>query len=108
MTKLSKTQIINGADGEPAFVIIPFDEYMTNYQKSDLIPPEVFCMVVRDGLSLVRAWRQYLGLSQGEVAKRIGTTQSSYARNEAVKKPHKATRVKIAKALGITPEQLES
>lgn len=107
MTTLSKTQILNGADGAPAFVVIPFDEYMANYPKSDLIPPEVFCLVVRDGLSLVRAWRQHLGLSQGEAAKRIGITQSGYARYEVVKKPHKATRVKIAKALGITPEQLE-
>lgn len=107
MTTLSKTQIINGSDGEPAFVIIPFDEYIANYPKSNLIPPEVFCMVVRDGLSLIRAWRRHLGLSQGEVAKRIGITQSGYARYEVVKRPHKATRKKIAKALGISPEQLE-
>jgi len=55
---------------------------------------------------MVAAWRRYLGLTQVQVAKRIGITQSAYAQQEAARKPRQATLDKIATALGITVEQL--
>ena len=45
------------------------------------------------------AWRKHLGLSQAEVASRIGITQPAYAQQETAAKPRKATREKIAAAL---------
>ena len=53
-----------------------------------------------------RAWREYLGLTQDEVATKMGITQSALAQIEASSKPRKATRQKLALALGINVEQL--
>ncbi|MDP2762833.1 MAG: helix-turn-helix transcriptional regulator [Sideroxyarcus sp.] len=45
-------------------------------------------------------------LIQSGVAQRLGISQSAYAQQEAKENPRKATREKIAEALGIEPEQL--
>ena len=47
-----------------------------------------------------------LGLTQAEVAGRIGITQAAYAQMERVKQPRKATVEKVAAALGLEVEQL--
>jgi transcriptional regulator with XRE-family HTH domain len=54
----------------------------------------------------VKAWREYLRLTQAEVAARMGVTQSAYAQMEAVKRPRKVTLAKLAAALGLEVEQL--
>jgi transcriptional regulator with XRE-family HTH domain len=52
------------------------------------------------------AWREHFGLTQAEVASRIGITQAAYAQMERVKQPRKATLEKVASALGLEVEQL--
>jgi transcriptional regulator with XRE-family HTH domain len=52
------------------------------------------------------AWRDHLGLTQAEVAGRVGITQAAYAQMERVKQPRKATLEKVAAALGLEVEQL--
>ncbi|MFJ4197432.1 helix-turn-helix domain-containing protein [Pseudomonas sp. NPDC089534] len=99
-------QIINDADGKPAFVVIPYAQYIAQSIQPDLIPHEVVSRMV-DGATPVRAWREHLNLTQEEVARRIGITQPAFAQQEAVAKPRKATREKIAAAFGITAAQLE-
>ncbi|MFA6901614.1 MAG: helix-turn-helix transcriptional regulator [Gallionellaceae bacterium] len=54
----------------------------------------------------IRAWREHLGLTQTEVARCLGISQSAYAQQEAKEAVRKVTRGKIAQALGIAPEQL--
>lgn len=100
-------QIISGQDGRPAFVVIPYADYVASHPRDDLIPNDVVGMVVKEDSTLITAWRRHLGLTQAEVAERIGISQSAYAQQESANKPRKATREKIAKALGITPQQLE-
>lgn len=99
-------QIINGPDGVPAFVVIPYADYLASHTAPDLIPNEVVGMVVNEDITMVAAWRRHLGLTQAQVAERIGITQSAYAQQEVARKPRKATLEKIAAALGITLEQL--
>lgn len=70
------------------------------------IPHDVVSRMV-DGASAIRAWREHLGLTQLEVAERLGVTQSAYAQQEVSMRPRKATRARIASALGIAPAQLE-
>ncbi len=53
------------------------------------------------------AWREYLGLTQAEVATRLGISQSAHAQQESSEKLRKSTREKIAAALGITDTQLD-
>lgn len=103
----TKVQIINGSDGKPAFVVIPYDEYVATHPGSDLIPHEVVGMMVMDDLSPAAAWRKHLGLTQLQVAERIGITQAAYAQQEKAKKPRAATRAKIADALGISADWLD-
>ena len=99
-------QIINGPDGKPAFVVIPYAQYVAQRHNDDLIPHEVVSRIV-DGASPIRAWREYLDLTQDEIAKRLGISQPAYAQQEAATKPRKATREKIAVAFGIKADQLE-
>jgi len=99
-------QIINGPDGKPAFVVIPYEQYVTQHCTGDLIPHDVVSRIV-DGATPIRAWREHLDLTQDEVAKRLGISQPAYAQQETVSKPRKATREKIAAAFGINADQLE-
>ena len=55
----------------------------------------------------MRAWREHLGLTQAEVAARANMTQGAYAQMENSAKPRRASLKKIAKAMGLTVEQLD-
>ncbi|MGB3287971.1 MAG: helix-turn-helix transcriptional regulator [Burkholderiaceae bacterium] len=99
-------QIINGSGGTPAFVVIPYDEYVASRAHGDgLIPHDVISRAV-DGATPVRAWREHLGLTQAEVAARLGVSQSAYAQQENSERLRKASIQKIAAVLGIGQEQL--
>lgn len=100
-------------DGKPAFVVIPYDEYMRLFPKApripegDAIPHEVVGMTIKKGYTLVRAWREYLALTQTEVARRMGITQAALSQMESgEKRLRKATLEKLAGAMGIGVEQL--
>jgi len=101
-------QIINGTDGQPAFVVLPYAEYLREYRRErNLIPNEVAGLILKGGMTPARAWREHLGFTQTEVAKRAGITQAALAQMESGEhKARKATKVKLAEALGITIEQL--
>jgi predicted transcriptional regulator len=99
-------QIINDADGHPAFVVIPYAQYVAQKLEPDLIPHEVVSRIV-NGATPIRAWREHLNLTQDEVARRLGISQPAFAQQESVAKPRRATREKIALAFGIHADQLE-
>jgi ribosome-binding protein aMBF1 (putative translation factor) len=115
MNAPTNIQIINGPDGKPAFVVLPYDEYMRTQRPEPpkskngeaMIPHEVVELMIMQDMTPVRAWREYLGMTQADVAARIGISQSAYAQQEAAPKNRKATREKIAAALGISPEVLD-
>ena len=88
-------------------MVIPYDEFMRRLAHTDsLIPHEVVSATV-DGASPMRAWREHLGLTQSEVASRLGVSQSAYARMEQTQRPRKTTVTRVARALGVTCEQLD-
>lgn len=102
-------------NGHPAFVVIPYDEYIKTFPdkpwvpEGDLIPHEVVGLTIKKGFTLARAWREYLGMTQKEVADRMGITQAALSQMESgEKKLRKATLEKMAKAMGIALEQLRS
>lgn len=98
-------QVINGPDGKPAYVVIPYEEYRKSLT-GGTIPHEVVSATV-DGATPVRAWREYLRLTQAEVAQRLGIAQSSYAKQESSDALRRTSMEKIASALGIALEQLD-
>ena len=112
MTTPTSVQIIE-QNGQPLFAVIPYADYLAVFGRviskpkvDDTVPHEVMRYVLREDFSLARAWREYLGLTQEEVAAKMDITQSALAQIEASTKPRKATRQKLALALGINLEQL--
>lgn len=101
-------QIINGSDGQPAFVVVPYAEFVKRFGIADgLIPNEVVGRNIVDGVPMARAWREYLGLTQAEVSTRAGMSQAALSQIESGDhKARKATREKLARAMGITLDQL--
>lgn len=77
------------------------------HRADETIPHEVLARTIKEGMTPARAWREHLQLTQADMAERLGISQSAYAQQEAAEKPRKATREKIAKALGISPELLD-
>ena len=97
-------------NGQPAFVVVPYQDYLqfsVNTEKKVYFPHEVVHSHAVEEKSLVRSWREYKGLSQEDMANRMGISQPAYAQME---KPSARLRLKthirIASALGISPEQL--
>ena len=77
------------------------------YESDVWFPQEVVEANVVRGDSLLKAWREHLGLTQAEVAKRAGMSQPAYAKLEKPDaNPRTATLRKIARALEISFEQL--
>ena len=76
-------------------------------KKEPGIPASVVENAIRHGLSATRAWREHLQLTQDEVAKGIGISQGAYAELEAKATIRLSSRIKVAKALGIEPSQLD-
>lgn len=122
---------INNSQGQPEFVILPIAEYEDLIMKAsplddenaeewenipveasedgnELIPNDVVNIMFEQEVSLLAAWRIYRSLSQAEVAKHTGLTQSAISQAERKEsKPQKKTREKLAKIYQCKPEQLE-
>jgi DNA-binding XRE family transcriptional regulator len=108
MNARTEFQVIVGADGKPAFVVVPYEQFrcMKGGFTRGTVPNEVVTLSFERGASPMAAWREHLGLTQAEVAARIGITQAAYAQMERARQPRKATLEKVAGAMGLELEQL--
>lgn len=97
--------------GEPAFAVLPWGEYQSLLGAAEgeadvYFPNEVVKANVR-GDSLIKAWREYKEMTQEELAQKAGITQPALARLEKPDtRPRKSSLAKVAKAMGISVEQL--
>jgi predicted transcriptional regulator len=113
----------------PVAVVIPYKEYMQLTMiegvedREDIlsdteieavrndphtVPDEVVGMMKKNSFSIIRAWREYLGLTQGDVARAMNVSQPVYARMESGRvKSRISTLRRIAKALNIDAAQLD-
>jgi len=108
MSAHTNIQIINGMDGSPAFVVLPYSEWIAQRDKDQAgVPHEVVNLVFDNNWTPVRAWREHLALTQAEIARRIGISQAAYAQSEVAARPRKSTLEKIATAMNITLEQID-
>lgn len=71
-------------------------------------PWQVVKRHINDDVTMARAWRAYLNLTQAEVARRMGISQAALSQLEKQTRPRKATLEKLAAALDISVEQLRS
>lgn len=101
-------QTILDENGKPAFVVVPYAQFqrMSGGFTPGTVPNVVVGMAFDGGMSPAKAWREYLRLTQAEVAARMGVSQAGYAQMESAKRPRKTTLAKIAAALGLEVEQL--
>jgi predicted transcriptional regulator len=89
MSGPTKIQIINGPDGKPAFVVIPYADYVrsqvTEGQRRS-VPHEVVEFMVVHEMTPIHAWREHLAITQAEMAECLGISQSAYSQQEAAPK----------------------
>lgn len=114
-THTNEVQIIK-QDGKAAFAVLTYDEYLnligeansSNEKDDDVyIPHDVAEQVLLNEMSLMAAWRKHLKMSQKELAQKVGVIQSTISQMEKLgAKPQRRTIEKVAKAMGILPEQL--
>jgi DNA-binding XRE family transcriptional regulator len=103
--------LVSDADGRPLAVIVPIEDYRAlmaeQIMNDDAVIPHEVVMLLGKYKSLIRAWREYLGLTQIEAARRINVSQPTYCQMEADSvRPRLDTLKKIAGAFGIKLEQL--
>jgi DNA-binding XRE family transcriptional regulator len=97
--------------GKPAFAVLPYEQYLALIGHDDdaevYIPHEIVGLCIEKGMSLIAAWRTYKGMTQGELANRMGVSQPAVAQIEKDQARLKQrTLDKAARALEVRPEQL--
>ncbi|TKB25021.1 helix-turn-helix transcriptional regulator [Desulfopila sp. IMCC35006] len=101
-------QIIHDRNGAPAFVVLPYADWLASRDRQEnLVPNEVVNLTFDHDWSPMRAWREHLGLTQAEIAARANMTQGAYAQMENSTRPRRASLKKISLAMGLTVEQLD-
>lgn len=101
-------------DGKPVFAVVPYEQFQTLLHTSGVvendeatIPHEVMRAVVVDGKSMVRAWREHLDMTQGELAEKASVSQPAIAQLETSDSEYReSTLKKLAIALGIEVDKL--
>ncbi|MCF6179974.1 MAG: helix-turn-helix domain-containing protein [Geopsychrobacter sp.] len=100
-------------NGAPVFAVIPIKKYqdLVNHyvpKESDITIPHAVVKANVKGDSMVKAWREYLGLTQEELAARAGMTQPAIAKLEkSDANLRRKTLEKLAVAMDLVLEQLE-
>ncbi|MFK3841891.1 helix-turn-helix domain-containing protein [Serratia sp. NPDC087055] len=92
-----------GNEDDDAFEDVP---YSADSNDDDVIPHAVVSIKVKEGVSLLAAWRIYRNLSQADVAAKLSVTQASVSQLESSKRPQAATLAKLAEIYNCTPAQL--
>ena len=111
MIALTNPQIITN-NGEPAFAVIPWNEYQQLTQQyavdDDIwIPHDIVKTTLLGDVSIIRAWREHFNLTQQELAERANISQPALARLEKIDaNPRTATLKKLAVAMDISVAQL--
>ena len=111
-TDKHNVQIIHH-DGQPAFAVIPYDDYVklvdqvADTDKNTYLPHEVAELMLTEDMGYITAWRKHLGISQKELAQRMGVSQGAISQIEkSDSKPQRKTLEKAAIAMGISVNQL--
>jgi DNA-binding XRE family transcriptional regulator len=102
--------------GHPAFVLVPWEEWRrikplleAEKARASGIPQEVVEAHVLRNEPLIKAWREYLGITQEELATRLGISQAAVAKFERPDaRLRTVTLKKIAVAMGLEPERLRA
>jgi uncharacterized secreted protein with C-terminal beta-propeller domain len=109
----SSVQYLNDTEGNPLYVVLPYADFRAleasiSKKKNDYVPHEVAQRVLVENCSPAKSWREFLGKTTSEIAKRMGISETEYVRLETLPKlKGRSAREKVAGALEISPEQLK-
>ena len=101
--------------GNPAFVLVPWGDFKRirplpdgdKIRTTGIRQAVVEAHILR-AIPMIRAWREHIGITQRELAARMGVSQAAVAKLEKPNaRPRRATLEKIAEALGIPTENLD-
>ncbi|CAB3717480.1 hypothetical protein LMG26690_03626 [Achromobacter animicus] len=118
---MNPSPTIVAADGKPAFVVLPYAEYLALIRAYNAprrhrvripadgsIPHEVFLLMTLNDWSVIRAWRKFLGMTRAQMADGLDIRRSSYTAMEATgARLNKDTREQIAVLLGLRFDQCD-
>ncbi len=98
-------------DGKPVFAVVPYDKWLeltgSDEDENIYIPHEVVGYQLKEGLSIIAAWRKHLKITQKELAAKTGMTQPAIAQIEKPdSKPQVKTLEKIATVMDLDIKQL--
>ena len=94
------------------FAVVPLEQFTALVERAGeadalTLPHEVVSRHLLEGVSLLRAWREYLGQTQADLANSLGVTQGQIAQWETPDaRPRHSTLKRIAEALGLHVSQL--
>lgn len=99
---------------QPMFAVVPYQQWQHMYKglifltaKNLSIPTAVVSKVFRHQITPIRAWREYLGMTQQAVADALGISQAAYSQLERRASHQAGTLVQVALALGLTVQQID-
>lgn len=101
-----------GEEAGRRVAIVPLEQFTALLERAGeaerlTIPHEVASRHLVEGVSLLKAWREHLGLTQAALARRMGVSQAQVAQWERPgARPRHATLRKAAAALGLHVTQL--
>ncbi|MBD2801777.1 helix-turn-helix transcriptional regulator [Xenorhabdus sp. M] len=96
-------RLLAALDRDEDYVSIP---YTKGANDDETIPHEVISIMVDEEITLHAAWRIYRGLSQTEVANKLGIKQAAVSQFEKAERPRQATLEKLAALYECKPTQL--
>lgn len=102
---------ISEQDGR-RFAVMPLEQFTELVERAGeadalTLPHEVASRHLVNDIPLIRCWREYLGMTQAELAERMTVSQAQVAQLERpTARPRHATLKKAAAAMGIHVRQL--
>ncbi|MFB9146959.1 helix-turn-helix transcriptional regulator [Halomonas alkalicola] len=94
------------------YAVVPLEQFTELVEQAGevealTLPHEIVSRNLTDEVPLLRCWREYLGMTQADLAARIGVSQAQVAQWERPDaKPRHTTLKKLAAAMGIHVQQL--
>ena len=103
-------------NGKPTHVVLPLDAYFALVEEKGYPPynpdikkegaPAEVAFAVLEGANPLKAWRNHLGLTQEEVAEKMGVKRPAYTQMEQSGRPQQKTLERAAKVFGASVSAL--
>lgn len=101
-------------DGEPTFAVVPYEKWQKMIKvlthlsgRATGVPDVIAVRVLHHQVSPMKAWREYLGLTQTAMAKRLDISQAAYSQLERRVSHRPETLHQVADAMNLTLKQLD-